>query len=72
MDGNRLPNNGTRSLNPSWPTKGTTIRSPSGFNKTQVNPFFFVKKFDGGDHLILLLYFDDMLIVDKTRRKLEV
>ena len=31
----------------------------------------FVKKFDGGDFLILLLYVDDMLIVGQDPKKIE-
>ena len=34
-----------------------------GFGKTQADHCVFVKKYDGGDFLILLLYVDDMLIV---------
>ena len=32
----------------------------------------FVKKFDGGDCLILLLYVDDMLIVGRDPKKIEI
>ena len=34
-----------------------------GYHNTQADHCVFVKKFDGGDFLILLLYVDDMLIV---------
>ena len=34
-----------------------------GYHKTQVDHYVFVKKFGGGDFLILLLYVDDMLTV---------
>ena len=34
-----------------------------GYHKTQADHCVFVKMFEGGDFLILLLYVDDMLIV---------
>ena len=40
------------------------------FNKTQVGHCVFVKKYDGGDLLILLLYVDDMLIVGQDLTKI--
>ena len=36
-----------------------------GYHKTQADHCVFVKKFEGGDFLILLLYVDDMLIVGR-------
>ena len=41
-----------------------------GYHKMQVNHCVFVKKFDGGDFLILLLYVDDMLIVERDLKKI--
>ena len=41
-----------------------------GFHKTQVVHYVFVKKCDGGDFLILLLYVDDMLIVRQDLKKI--
>ena len=41
-----------------------------GFHKTQVVHYVFVKKCDGGDFLILLLYVDDMLIVGQDMKKI--
>ena len=41
-----------------------------GFNKTQADHCVFVKKYDGGDFLILLLYVDDMLIVRQDLKKI--
>ena len=35
----------------------------------QVNHYVFVKKYDGGDFLILMLYVDDMLIVGQDPKK---
>ena len=41
-----------------------------GYHKTQVDHCMFVKKFDGGDFLILLLYIDDMLMVGQDPKKI--
>ena len=41
-----------------------------GYHKTQADHCVFVKKFDGGDFLILLLYVDDMLIVRQDPKKI--
>ena len=40
------------------------------YHKMQANHCVFVKKFDGGDFLILLLYVDDMLIVRRDHMKI--
>ena len=42
----------------------------NGYHKTQADHCVFVKKFDGGDFLILLLYVDDMLIVRQDHMKI--
>ena len=39
-------------------------------NTTQVDHCVFVKKYDGRDFLILLLYVDDMLIVGQDLKKI--
>ena len=41
-----------------------------GFHKTQVHHCVFIKRYDDGDFLILLLYVDDMLIVRQDTRKI--
>ena len=41
-----------------------------GDQKTQADHYVFVKKFNRGDFLILLLYVDDMLIVERDPRKI--
>ena len=41
-----------------------------GFNKTQVDHCVFVKRYDEGDFLILLLYVDDMLVVSQDTKKI--
>ena len=41
-----------------------------GYHKTHADHYVFVKKFDGGDFLILLLYADDMLIVRRDPKKI--
>ena len=43
-----------------------------GYHKTQADHCVFLKKFDVGDFLILLLYVDDMLIVERDRIKIKV
>ena len=43
-----------------------------GYPKTQVVHYVFVKKFDGGDFLILMLYVDDMLIVGRDHIKIRL
>ena len=40
------------------------------FPKTQADPCVFVKRYDEGDFLILLLYVDDMLVVKQDTRKI--
>ena len=46
-----------------WYQKFESFMADQGYHKTQVDHCVFVKKFDGGDFLVLLLYMDDMLIV---------
>ena len=41
-----------------------------GFHKTQVDHGVFVKRYDEGDFLILLLYVDDMLVVGQNAKKI--
>ena len=41
-----------------------------GFHKTQVDHCVFVKSYNEGDFLILLLYVDDMLIVRQDTKKI--
>ena len=43
-----------------------------GYHKTQADHSVFVKKFDGIDFLILLLYVDDMLIVGRDQAKIRM
>ena len=40
------------------------------FHKTQADGCVFVKRYDGGDFLILLLYVDNMLIVGQDLKKI--
>ena len=40
------------------------------FHKTQADGCVFVKRYDGGNFLILLLYIDDMLIVGWDPKKI--
>ena len=43
-----------------------------GYHKTQADYCVFVKKFDRGDFLILLMYVDGMLIVGRDPKKIEI
>ena len=40
------------------------------FHKTHADHYVFVKKYDIGDFLVLLLYVDDMLIVKQKLKKI--
>mgnify|MGYP000046434112 FL=1 len=40
-----------------------------GFHKTHVDHCVFVKRYNEGDFLILLLYLDDMLVVGQNIKK---
>ena len=41
-----------------------------GFHKTQADHGVFVKRYDEADFLILLLYVDDMLVVEQDAKKI--
>ena len=43
--------------------KKTPFMKEHAVHKTQSDHYVFVKKYDGRDFLIILLYVDDMLIV---------
>ena len=43
-----------------------------GYHKTKADHCVFVKKFEGGDFRILLLYVDDMLIVGRDQAKIRM
>ena len=53
-----------------WYRKFDSFMTDHGYHKTQADHCVFVKKFDGGDFLILLLYVDDMLIVRQDPKKI--
>ena len=53
-----------------WYRKFDSFMTDHGYHKTQADHYVFVKKFDGGDFLILLLYVDDMLIVKRNLKKI--
>ena len=42
------------------------------FHNTQADHCVFVKRYDGGDFLILLLYVEDMLIVGQDAKKIAI
>ena len=52
-----------------WYRKFDSFMTDQGYHKTQADHFVFVKKFEGGDFLILLLYVDEMLIVGRDQAK---
>ena len=43
-----------------------------GYHKTQADHCVFVKKFEEGDFLILLLYVDDMLVFGRDQAKIRM
>ena len=53
-----------------WYKKFESFMLEHSFHKTQVDHSVFVKRYDEGDFLILLLYVDDMLIVGQDTRKI--
>ena len=46
-----------------WYKKFESFMLEHGFHKTQADHCVFVKRYNEGDFLILLLYVDDMLVV---------
>ena len=54
-----------------WYKKFESFMLEHGFNKTQADHCVFVKRYDEGDFLILLLYVDDMLVVDRMPKRLQ-
>ena len=55
-----------------WYKKFESFMMEHKFQKTQVDHCVFVKRYDEGDFLILLLYVDDMLIVGQDTRKITI
>ena len=55
-----------------WYRKFESFMFDNGYHKTQADHCVFVKKFEGGYFLILLLYMDDMLIVERDHMKIRV
>ena len=55
-----------------WYQRFNSFMTNLGYCKTQDDHCVFVKKFDGGDFLILLLYVPDMLIVKQDRIKIRM
>ena len=53
-----------------WYQKFESFMVEHGFNKTHADHYVFVKKYEGGDFLILLLYVDDILIVGYNLKKI--
>ena len=52
-----------------WYQKFESLMVEHVFRKTQADHCIFVKRYDGGYFLILLLYVDDMLIVEEDPKK---
>ena len=55
-----------------WYKKFESFMVDHGFHKTKVDHYVFVKKNDGGDFVILLLYVDDRLVIGHNLKKLQV
>ena len=55
-----------------WYRKFDSFMTDQGYHKTQTDHCVFVKKFEGGDFLILLLYVNDMLIVGQDQTKIRM
>ena len=55
-----------------WYRKFESFMTDNGYQKMQADHCMFVKKFEGGDFLILLLYVDNMLIVGRDHMKIQV
>ena len=55
-----------------WYRKFDSFMTDQGYHKTQADHCVFVKKFEGGDFLIVLLYVDDMLIVGRDQAKIRL
>ena len=53
-----------------WYKKVEFFMQEHRFHRTQAYHCVFVKKYDDGDFLILLLYVDDMLVVGRDAKKL--
>jgi len=53
-----------------WYKKFDSLMARHDFKKTLTNHCVFVKKYDGGDFIILLLYVDDMIIVGHDPNKI--
>ena len=55
-----------------WYKKFESFIVEYGFQKTQADHCVFIKRYEEGEFLILLLYVDDMLIVGQDTRKIEI
>ena len=53
-----------------WYRKFESFMNDNGYHKTWADHCVFVKKFNGGDFIILLLYVDDMLFVRRDHTKI--
>ena len=65
-----LHDNGLKQAPRQWYWRFDSFMTDQGYQKTQADHCVFVKKFEGGDFLILLLYVDDMLIVGRDQAKI--
>ena len=55
-----------------WYRKFKSFMTDQGYHKTQTDHCVFMKKHDGGNFLVLLLYVDDMLIVGQELKKIRI
>ena len=54
-----------------WYRKFESFITDYGYTRTPSDHCVFVKRFDDDDFIILLLYVDDILIVDHDRKKID-
>ena len=54
-----------------WQKKFDLFMAQHDFRKTSANHCVFVKNYNNGESIILLLYVDDMLIIGKNKMKID-
>ena len=55
---------------PQWYKKFEYFMLEHGLHKTQVDHYVFVKRYNEGDFLILLLYVDDKLVITQYIKRI--
>ena len=54
-----------------WYKKFDSFMTSNGYKRTLADPCVYIRKFPGGNFIILLLYVDDMLIVGQDARMIQ-